>query len=80
MPLLPPWVLAFGFVLAGQAEPGSPPGTLVGPPPGTDVPRFRHDKEPGCAALAHQRVRALLDGVPWPPPDPRPVASNRPCR
>jgi hypothetical protein len=76
-----PRLLALGLAIAGlavqpahAAEPASPGGAGQG-----SVPRFRHDKDLTCAERAHQRVRALLDGVPWPRSDGRPVAGNRHC-
>jgi hypothetical protein len=44
------------------------------------VPRFRAEtSETACADRAHERVRALMRGVPWHHTDGRPAAKNRDC-
>jgi hypothetical protein len=48
-------------------------------PEGAGVPRFNHAKQETCAQRAHERVKAVMEGTPWPRPDGRPVASNRHC-
>jgi hypothetical protein len=41
---------------------------------------FRHDKDITCAQRAHERVKALMAGVPWVRAGHHPTASNRPCK
>jgi hypothetical protein len=44
------------------------------------VPRFRvESNDATCADRAHERVRALMHGVPWHPTNGRPAAKNRDC-
>jgi len=47
---------------------------------GTMVQRFGHGKELSCAQRAHERVKALMAGLPWAAFDVRPSARNRPCK
>jgi hypothetical protein len=44
------------------------------------MPRSGHVKDLGCTQKAHERVRALMDNVPWPRFDVRPSARNWPCK
>lgn len=47
---------------------------------GAMMPRFSHGKELSCTQRAHERVRALMDGLPRAGFDVRPSARNRPCK
>jgi hypothetical protein len=47
---------------------------------GTTVTRIGHHKELSCAQRAHERVKALMAGLPWASFDVRPSARNRSCK
>jgi hypothetical protein len=41
---------------------------------------LRRDKDKTCTERAHERVEALMAGVPWVRSDHHPAAKNRPCK
>ena len=85
---LPLWILA---ATAGFAVP--PPcaqSAAVARDGGTTYRPFQRDKDGrdkdgrdkdvSCAQRAHERVKALMAGIPWVRSDGRPAAKNRQCK
>ena len=67
-------VVAYAIPVAASAEVALPAGRGA-----VSLPHLGQRKVASCAETAHQRVKALMGGVPWPRPDNRPAANNRHC-
>ena len=63
---------------AGFEAPGAGPAQVG--ESGAMVTRFGHGGELSCAQRAHERVKALMAGLPWASFDVRPSARNRSCK
>jgi hypothetical protein len=83
MPIISPWrallrsaisavALNISAALAGDVVPPNHSDGAV-------VSGFGHRKHETCAEQSHERVRALLDGTPWPRSENPPAARNRHC-
>jgi hypothetical protein len=77
--LMPGLAAAAGMVVLPLLHAQGVGTAQVGVPRG-GVPRFGHDKEVSCTQRAHERVKALMAGLPWTGFDVRPSARNRPCK
>jgi len=76
---LPLLILA---VTAGVAVPPPPcaQSAAVARDGGFAYRSFRRDKDESCAQRAHERIKALMAGIPWVRSDGHPAAKNRQCK